>query len=132
MKRKLIIAMLGLYCLPAGADIYKSVDAEGHVTYSNIPTRGAKKLNIEPLNTMPAPRTSGSREFKVDTRTQKMRDETRYRILRDELTAEERRLQASRASAVSAKGADAQKSLDDVVLHEKNIEALKQELSNLK
>lgn len=129
MKRRLIIAALGLHALGAQADIYKSVDAEGHVTYSNIPTRGAKKLNIEPLTTMPRPsRPKGEGDFRVDSQTQKMRDDTRYKILRDELSAEEARLQSARQAEQGGGG----RGHDDVVLHEKNIEALRREISNLK
>ncbi len=129
MKR-FVIAILGMAALASHAEIYKSVDADGHVTYSNIPTKGAKRLNIEPLTTVPRP----TQDFKVDDRTQKRRDETRYKILREELDAEQGRLEQSR-KAIAAGGGDeatVQRYRSDVILHEKNIEALKKEISNLK
>ncbi len=132
MKSRLLIALFGLTALASHAEIYKSVDASGHVTYSNIPTKGAKKLNIAPLTTMPP---SGSDAgFRVDSQTQKMRDGTRHRILNEELKAEEDRLEESRKAVTDAGGdeAKAKKSRDDVILHEKNIEALKREITNLK
>ncbi|MHB1299520.1 MAG: DUF4124 domain-containing protein [Burkholderiales bacterium] len=132
MKSGLLIAFFGLTALASHAEIYKSVDASGHVTYSNIPTKGAKKLNIAPLTTMPPAGSDAG--FRVDSQTQKMRDGTRYRILNEELKAEEDRLAASRKAVADAGGdeAKAKESRDDVILHEKNIEALKREITNLK
>lgn len=134
MKSRLVIALFGLTAFASHAEIYKSVDENGRVTYSNIPTRGAKKLNIEPLTTLPKPHSRPDPDFRVDSHTQKMRDETRYRILREELAAEQGRLQESRQAFLGA-GEDASKatkSREDIILHEKNIEALKREISNLK
>ena len=129
MKR-FAIAIFGLAAFSAHAEIYKSVDADGHVTYSNIPTKGAKRLYIEPLTTVPRP----GADLRVDQRTQKKRDETRYKILSEELNAEKGRLEQS-SKALSLAGGDeakAQRFRQDMILHEKNIEALKQEISNLK
>lgn len=130
MKSALLIAFCGLTVLSAHAEIYKSVDDSGHVTYSNIPTKGARRLNIEPLTTLPKP----GQDFRVDSRTQKIRDKTRYRILEEELNAEKGRLEKSRKAFLGA-GSDqekAKKFREDVILHEKNIEALEREISNVK
>ena len=111
----------------AHAEIYKHVDAQGRVTYSNVPMKGATKLNLDSLNTVPAtrPRTSvasPSNFPKVDGDTQKKRDDTRRRILEEELTAEEKLLVE----------ATAKKDATSIALHEKNVAALKKELSNIK
>ena len=58
----------------------------------------------------------------MDSDTQKKRDDTRRKILEDELVAEENLL------AEAKKGA----SKDEVELHEKNVGALKKEIANLK
>ncbi len=133
MKSRLAIAILGLTAFASHADIYKSVDEDGHVTYSNIPAKGAKKLNIEPLTTLPKPHADSS-GLKVDSQTQKMRDETRYRILSEELASEEGRLQESRQSYLGSgmDEAKARRAQEDIALHERNIEALKREISNMK
>jgi len=133
MKSILLIALFGLAALAAHAEIYKSVDASGHVTYSNIPTRGAKKLSITPLTTVP-PSSVSDAGFRVDSQTQKMRDGMRHKILNEELKAEKDRLEASRKAFADAGGdeAKAKESRDDVKLHEKNIEALKKEIAHLK
>ncbi len=133
MKSILLIALFGLAALAAHAEIYKSVDASGRVTYSNIPTKGAKKLSITPLTTVP-PSSISDAGLKVDSQTQKMRDGMRYRILNEELKAEKDRLEASRKAVADAGGdeAKAKRYRDDEKLHEKNIEALKKEIANLK
>lgn len=123
-----LIAGLAFFSVnTAHAEIYKHVDEQGRVTYSNVPMKGAAKLNLEPLNTVPAtrPRTSAASPSgfpKVDGSTQKKRDDTRRKILEEELTAEEKLL----SEAMTQKNATA------TALHEKNIAALKKELTNIK
>lgn len=121
----------------AQADIYKNVDDTGHVTYSNLPSKGAKKISIEPLTTMPKaarePSQSTSSEYRVDGQTQKHRDDTRRRILDDELAQEELRLQASKSALAQGGGEEKiRKIREDIAQHEKNIDALIHEISNLK
>ena len=139
------IVMLCVCPLLVHAEIYKAVDADGHVTYSSSPIKGGKKLDLEPLPTMkPAPIFP-----KVDGDTQKARDETRRKILQDELEAEnkllaEAQLNLDEASPEVFKGANGKtyrnvakfeekiKPLQEQVdLHARNIEALKVELSKL-
>jgi hypothetical protein len=154
MKRYLL-AVLCVCPLLAQAEIYKAVDEDGHVTYSSTPIKGGKKLNLEPLPTMlpPGKATSSSGDFpKVDSATQKNRDDTRYMILQNELTNEEKLLAEAKQNLAEAeaspevfKGQDGKtyrnvakyqekiKPLTEQVdLHQKNIEALKTELSKLK
>ena len=137
------------------ADIYKRVDDEGHVTYSSKPIKGAKKLHLEPLPTMAPPPKSGkaSEGFpRVNSETQTKRDDTRRKILEDELTTEQKALEEARAklregqeNPETYKGPNGQTFRnvakyeekvnalqEDVSSHEKNVEALKTELSNLK
>ncbi|BCB25502.1 hypothetical protein SKTS_03880 [Sulfurimicrobium lacus] len=123
-----MIAGLAVFAFNAAhAEIYKQVDAQGRVTYSNVPMKGATKLNLEPLNTVPATRSKASTPSpsgfpKVDGDTQKKRDDTRRKILEDELAAEEKLLME----------ASAQKDATAISLHEKNVAALKKELANIK
>jgi len=84
----------------AQAQIYKYVDSEGRVTYSNVKTKGAKKLELEPADTnfgndeSPSRRANSTKTAtppnfpKVDTDTQKQRDTSRKEILQSELDAE--------------------------------------------
>ena len=141
---------------PVRAEIYKSVDAEGHVTYSNTPSKGAKALGLEPLAppshlNSRQPRSSSRkspeystrerdrsspRDFpRVDSATQKRRDDMRFKILSDELAAEEKLLAEARANLKQSGAQSPEKSRalqDEVTLHVRNIGALKTELSSIK
>ena len=154
MKPLYLILLLSIGCNGSGyAEIYKSVDEEGHVTYSSTPSKGAKKLGLEPLATpRQAARESESHSAKarattspsdfprVDSNTQRSRDSTRHKILADELATEEKLLAEARASLTQSESSpnEAKTELklhslhDEITLHEKNVSALKTELSHLK
>jgi len=137
------------------AEIYKRVDADGHVTYSSEPLKGAQKLYLKPLPTLSGGRSQHStpEDFpKVDTQTQKRRDATRRIILQDELASEEKLLETARTNLKTIEsnpeplvGADGipfrnaalhteklKTAQESVTLHEQNIKALRTEISNLK
>jgi hypothetical protein len=98
------------------ADIYKHTDDNGVVTYSNLKSKGAIKLNIandgdssntseqtEPANSRSKPRQSGNDFPRVDSNTQNQRDAKRQSILEAELKAEKAALSlAKEAYAVEA------------------------------
>jgi bacterioferritin (cytochrome b1) len=69
----------------------------------------------------------------VDAGTQKARDESRRKILEDELAAEQRSLSDARAKLADQGDAAQRKPLQESVeRHERNVAALQRELSNLK
>ena len=90
------------------AEIYKHVDSDGRVTYSNVKIKGAKKLDLEPADTnfggdnsaaarsekrAPQAKTATPGNFpKVDSGTQTQRDSKRKDILLSELEAEKQAL----------------------------------------
>jgi hypothetical protein len=91
-----------LLCLsaPLSADMYKCIDDSGHVTYSNAPGKGCRKLVIEPAVSAPSavPRGSAPAAFpRVDAETQRSRDAMRRRILEAELATETSLLAEARA-----------------------------------
>lgn len=146
-KLKLAILLSTALSFSAQAEIYKYVDENGRVTYSNIPKKGARKLELEPLPTLPAgkqPQAATPSSFpKVEASTQKKRDDSRRKILEDELATEERALADARKALAEGEATrrgderNYQKYLDrieklkdEVALHEKNVEALRKELSN--
>jgi hypothetical protein len=107
--------LLAAFLLPqlAFAEIYKHVDADGRITYSNVKIKGAKKLALEPADTSfgtgagnvdggearrtPATRTATPANFpKVDASTQNQRDSKRKDILLSELDAERRALEEAK------------------------------------
>jgi len=149
MKPRHLFMLLCMGC--AGwtqAEIYKSVDDEGRVTYSSTPSKGAKKLGLEPASpshssreyTQHSPRarnnTSPSDFPKVDSNTQKSRDITRRKILADELDTEEKLLAEARMNLKQGESSRIEGKLhalqEDVTLHEKNVTALKTELSHIR
>ena len=157
MKPRYLLAALCAWTMLAQAEIYKAVDENGHVTYSSAPIKGGKKIILEPLPTMaPPPRsrpTASPSDFpRVNGETQKNRDDTRRKILQDELNTEEELLGKARFALKEGEqtpevyqGKDGKtyrnvakydekiKILNEQIeLHQKNIEALKAELSKLK
>lgn len=143
MLPRYLFALCSLcYVCAAQAEIYKRVDADGHVTYSSTPLKGSKKLHLAPLPTLAPPRvrrTEADDFPRVDAATQKDRDNTRRQILEDELAAEEKALAEARTNlqesaenpgtrgSKAAQGSEA----SQVQTHEKNIEALRIELTKL-
>ncbi len=154
LRRLTLLCCTLSFALCAHAEIYKRVDEDGHVTYSSTPFKGAKKLHLEPLPTMAPPPPRGSAEGfpRVNTETQSRRDDARRKILEDELATEQKALEDARAKLQEAKdtpevyrGADGRTyrnvakyeanvnaAQEDVSAHERNVDALKTELSNLK
>jgi hypothetical protein len=136
----------------AQADIYKCADADGHVTYSNVATKNCRKLNLDPVNTAAPPagkaavRTPTPSTFpKVDDNTQKARDTDRRRILEGELSAEQKNLEQAKkelAEQEAVRTGDEknyqrvldrlQPFKDRVALHERNLEAIRKEIANLR
>jgi hypothetical protein len=128
MKPVYLILLICGFINLAQADIYKRVDSSG-VTYSSEPLKGGQKIILGPIPAMQAPAPSrpvsanSPNDFpRVDANTQRTRDQSRFQILKDELTAEERALSDARKA----------ESNDQIRLHTKNIDALKTEIANLK
>ncbi len=136
----------------AEAEICKYVDSDGNMHYTNVaPEKGWKKLSCgvgeEPRNDKSAKSTPSPAGFpRVDPDTQRGRDDMRRKVLTDELSTEEKLLGEARSAygdgappPLPEEQKDAQKYASRlgklrqaVNLHEKNIEALKKELSALK
>ena len=141
----------------AQAQIYKHVDANGRVTYSNIPIKGGVQLDIEP----PPPASSEPQQQKraktptpsdfprVDRKTQDQRDDKRRQILQSELEIEQKALKEAQQAYEEGKAkpevyrgangktfrnvAKFQEKMErlqaDVDLHKNNIELLQKELA---
>lgn len=148
MKRSAIGLIACLVTVPAVADIYKCTDGTGHVTYANSGGAGCRKLAIDRVTTVPAaaPRSATPAEFpRVGGGEQRARDNDRRRILESELVSEEAALDKARAALTEQEGIrlgderNYQRVLDrlkpfqdQVALHERNVEALRKELGNLR
>ena len=162
MKSRYLLMLLCVgYTGWVQADIYKHVDADGHVTYSSTKIKGSTKLNLPPLFTsQPPPRTrntssseSSPSDFpRVDSGTQRNRDDTRRKILEDEMAAEDQLLEEARKNlkegeenpeVFRAPNGSIQRNVakyeekinelqEQVALHQTNVEALKMELGKLR
>jgi len=122
-----IVWMAGLAVALSGAawaqtTIYKHVDENGRVTYTNKPMKGATVLELDPITTIPAtpavaiapaPAAKAVATLErldkpaavatptlasIDANVQKRRDNDRRKILEEELTREEDSLAEARAS----------------------------------
>lgn len=147
-KQLLVLVMCGV-SISAYAEIYKYVDENGRVTYSNVPKKGAKKLDLEPAYSSPASkpkRVATPESFpRVDGETQKKRDNVRQKLLAEELANEQKQLEEARQALKEGEATrlggerNYQKYLDrvqglkdNVTLHEKNVEALQKEIGATK
>ncbi|MBZ0132066.1 MAG: DUF4124 domain-containing protein [Rhodocyclaceae bacterium] len=138
--------------LPVWADVYKCVDEDGHVTYTNTkPSPKAKcsalsrdqRVSTVPGRSANAPSPAGFP--KVNSDVQKVRDNDRRRILEQELATEQSNLEQAKkelADQEAIRTGDErnyqrvldrlQPYKDKVALHERNLEALKKEIGNLR
>lgn len=177
MRASLTMGLLALLALPVEAEIYKCTDSAGHVTYSNVASKGCARLNLEPISTVPArpeAKTPTPSAFpRVEENTQKARDNDRRKILEQELAAEQQGLEQARKELAAQEenvlpeermapqqqcvtvvlkdgktgqschpvggGINTAKVLarlqpfkDKVAMHERNLEAIRKELQNLR
>lgn len=137
----------------AQAAICKYLDQDGNVVYSNVaPSKGFRKLSCDIVEETPRRASSGNGARsaptpegfpKVSPDVQRSRDDTRRKILDDELANEEKLLAAAR----DAYGNGAPQPLPDekndaekyrqriarlrqaVTVHERNVDALRKEIA---
>ncbi|MBV8633273.1 MAG: DUF4124 domain-containing protein [Burkholderiaceae bacterium] len=163
MNRQLLtlLALMGaIGSAYADGEIYKCVNANGTVEFKNTgPVKDCKKLQLEGISVIPAPpkhnvgsgmqttalkstsSTSPSDFPRVDSGTQKARDNDRRQILLDEMKSEQDKLAALKKDyndgQPERQGNEANylkyqervtAMRDDIARTEKNIEALQREL----
>lgn len=146
--------------LPAHAEIWECIDRDGNKRFTNVKSEaaGCKPMNLPQLSTVPAPKpaatppgkpppsAAGSGDFpKVDSTTQQQRDNSRRKILEQELANEERLLEQARRDLAEQEAVrlgnerNYQRVLErlepfrrKVSLHENNIVNLRKEISSLR
>lgn len=160
MRKVLLPAMLTSVATTATADaLYKCADESGQVLYTNQKTLGknctllSRDQAVSTFNAPKAqPKTPTPSDFpRVGGDQQKARDGDRRAILEQELAAEQKNLEDAKRALLGQEGqilpnernagggingAKVQERLktyqDKVQLHERNIEALRKELANLR
>lgn len=92
MKRKylFLIALASISCLTQ-ASVYKHIDEQGKVTYSNVPSNNAKKIDLPPIVVVP-PVNSGEVENRITKRRESIRLEEQREQLQSKIAEEEKRL----------------------------------------
>lgn len=127
----------------AGKDIYKIVDKEGNITFTNRAMRNAQKTDLASYSknsyaTVVMQRSPYTSAPSVKNNTQKERDGTRRQILEKELHSESKLLLDTQQflSQMSKNDENAQEDKflqlkNKLFLHQRNISALKKELSRL-
>src|SRR6478609_2662012 len=160
MKRQLTLGLWLLMTaayVHAQAEVYLCVDDHGRKEYKNTgATKGCKRIDLPALSMVPAPkrttetssssRSSSPSDFpRIDSGTQKARDSDRRQILTDEMRNEEQKLSDLKKEYNNgeperrgdernyAKYQERVATLkEDINRSEKNIEALKREIGNLR
>lgn len=142
-------AMLALaFAAQAQAAIYKYVDAEGNITFTDRHRPGAVKVidtQDSLVTTVPTPRKSSGGAAakhnpspasfpKVDKSTQNKRDDIRRNLLVEERNNEANALATVREQLANSKrpAAELARLKESQRLHEKNIEMLDKELARIK
>jgi len=145
----LLFAMLAVNAF--AQDVYVCTQPNGVREYRNTgEVRGCRKLDTEALSSIPAPSSVMQAKAdpgfpRIDSLVQKRRDQDRLQILNEEIRAEEtklaslkkdyqngepERLGSERNYAKYLERVSLMK--DEILRTEKNIEALKREIGNLK
>lgn len=140
---------------PAQAEIYKYVDENGQVTFTDVYKKGAKRIELPGVPTPLSPGVKPVRRAsynpspadfpRIDPATQKHRDDIRHQVLQDEIADERRDADEARRQLTlgerlqpGERAADASylnrvKNLRATVQqHEQNIAAIQRELANVK
>lgn len=141
---------------PAQAEIYKYVDENGQVTFTDVYRKGAARIDLPgapaPLPTPAgkAPRrasyTPSPANFpRIDAATQKTRDDIRRQVLQDEIEGERRNADAARRQLQLGERVQPGEKVTDATYldrvkrlraalsrHEQNISSIQRELANLR
>jgi hypothetical protein len=154
---KPVLTLLTLLCItgptPAQAEIYKYVDENGQVTFTDVARKGVKPNRVYNLPGGPARMGLGgarkSASFRpadfprIDPTTQRKRDDLRRQVLQEELANERQNLdEAKRQLALGTRTMPGERTTDGSYLsrtrrlqdaveqHESNIGAIQKELGS--
>lgn len=140
----------------AQAEIYKYVDENGQVTFTDVYKKGSKRIDLPSvpasldyggakLQKRASYRPSPNNFPRIDSATQQKRDDIRRQVLQDEIAAERRNAEeARRQLALGERLQPGEKVSDSTYInrvkklratlseHDQNISAIQREMANLK
>ena len=133
----LVLILFSFSHAVAGKDIYKYVDKDGNITFTNRPISNAQKISIASFSRPSEPSRLQTKSPRVKDPTQQERDAKRRQIVEKELAAEEKLsadtqdflLQISNNTESSNYQEKAVQLRNKLSLHQRNVAALKKELS---
>ena len=156
MRLILVWLLFALPAVPSLAETCKYLDKDGRTIYSNVPIKNARKIACfqppapvaaetpapAPPVTQPVPDAGKTR---VDSQTQRIRDDERRQILEEELTREQNALSEARRALSEQEATrlgdernyqrveERLKPYQEAVeAHERNIASIKREMANLR
>jgi len=140
-KGIVILALLSAPCA-AQTEVYKYVDKDGNVTYSNTRQKDAKKHELPPLTVVPPIKVP--KESRIPDLSAVADNEARRKEIEEKIAGEMKLLEQTRKEYNGGEperiGGEAnyqkyldrvQRLKDNIALHERTIEALRLELRNL-
>lgn len=148
MKTKtlfILAVLISLAPIPqaiAQANIYKHVDKDGNITFTNRRIPNAEKISIASYSRNSESNSirlqSNGNAPRVKDKMQKERDTVRRQILQKELMSEEKHFTETQTYLEQSSNTEANNSQEKIVqlknklfLHQRNITALKKELARL-
>ncbi|MEW6415051.1 MAG: DUF4124 domain-containing protein [Pseudomonadota bacterium] len=148
------LLLTAILAAPVQAQIYKYVDENGQVTFTDVYRRGAQKIDLPGAPApLPSARPAAPRAVvpspanfpRIDAGTQKRRDDIRRQVLQDEMESERRNAEeARRQLALGERLQPGERATDPSYLnrvsrlraalqqHEQNVSAIQRELANLR
>lgn len=157
MRNCLLLISLLFPPLYAQAEIYKYVDENGQVTFTDVYKKGSKRIDLPSVPTSlgdsggtklqkrASYRPSPNNFPRIDSATQQKRDDIRRQVLQDEIAAERRNAdEARRQLALGERLQPGEKVSDSTYInrvkklratlaeHDQNISAIQREMANLK
>lgn len=141
--------------LSAQAEIYKYVDENGHVTFTDVYKKGSRRLDMpgEPIPIGKSGKATKRVSYapspmnfpRIDANTQRQRDDIRRQVLQEEINGERKNADdARRQLALGERLSPGEKASDasyqsrikklraTVQQHEQNVASIQRELANLK
>ena len=156
IQTPLLFCVLLVPCI-AQAEIYKYIDDNGQITFTDVYKNGSKRIDLPPatasmsygggikLQKRASFQPSPSNFPRIDTATQQKRDDIRRQVLQDEVTAERKNADEARRQLTVGERLQPGEKLSDstyvnrvkklrstISEHDQNVSAIQREINNLK